>query len=68
MQEIFYRWQLIVNDEDDNKFIDCTIAANADFLVTNDKHFNSLKSLSFPPIKILSIDEFVEVLSTPSRH
>src|SRR5665213_2904064 len=33
---IYYRWQLL-QDADDNKFADCAIAANADYLITNDR-------------------------------
>src|ERR1044072_7355015 len=33
--QIYFRWQLL-SDEDDNKFADCAIAANADYLITND--------------------------------
>src|SRR5690625_2632922 len=35
-----FNWNLIQQDSDDNKFVDCAIAANADFIVTNDNHFN----------------------------
>jgi putative PIN family toxin of toxin-antitoxin system len=61
-QEIFFKWQIIEIDEDDNKFVDCAIAGNVDYLVTNDKHFNVVKSVGFPPVTILNIDEFVELL------
>ena len=60
--EPFYKWQLIENDPDDNKFVDLTIATNADYLVTNDKHFNILKSLDFPPIRVVSLMEFKEII------
>jgi putative PIN family toxin of toxin-antitoxin system len=33
----YYFWRLITKDPDDNKFVDCYVAANADFLVTDDK-------------------------------
>ncbi len=39
-QEVYYRWGLI---EEDNKFDDCAIAGNVDYVVSNDKHFNCLK-------------------------
>lgn len=42
----------------DRKFVDCAFAGNVDFLVTNDKHFNSLKNLDFPKINVLTIQEF----------
>ena len=61
--EIYYKWALISDDEDDNKFADCAVASNADFLVTNDKHFNPLKEITFPQIKIINISEFRKLLS-----
>ena len=35
-----YKWNLISQDADDNKFVDCAIASNSDWIVTNDKHFH----------------------------
>jgi len=61
-QDIFFIWQLIEIDKEDNKFVDCSIAGNVDYLVTNDKHFNIVKSIEFPPITLLNIDEFLELL------
>jgi len=60
-QTIYYHFYLIQNDIDDNKFVDCAVAANSDFLVTNDKHFNVVKNASFPKISIKSIEEFKEI-------
>lgn len=57
-----YRWNLIVSDDDDNKYIDCYIKSNADFIVTNDKHFNILKQTPFPTVRCITIDEFMELL------
>jgi putative PIN family toxin of toxin-antitoxin system len=61
-QDVFFKWQLIEVDKDDNKFVDCSIAGNVDFLVTNDRHFDVLKSLDFPQITVINIDEFIELL------
>lgn len=36
----YYRWNLITIDPDDNKFVDCAIAAGADYIITEDRHFN----------------------------
>ena len=58
----FYKWNLITADLDDNKFVDCALNAGADFIVTNDKHFNVLKTLDFPPIKVVDIDIFKEII------
>lgn len=62
LENPFYKWQLIEADKDDNKFVDCAIASNSDYIVTQDKHFNILKSISFPKVEILTVDEFKKVL------
>ena len=62
-QDVFYKWNLIEADKDDNKFVDCAIAGNADYLVSNDKHFNCLKEIEFPKLSLLTIDEFIELWS-----
>lgn len=59
---IYYNLQLIIADTDDNKFVDCAFAANADFIITNDSHFNVLKTIDFPSIPILRLDEFKDLL------
>lgn len=53
----YFRWNLL-DDEDDNKFVDCAVAGNADFIVSNDRGFNKLKSIGFPPIHLLDYAEF----------
>ncbi len=55
---------LDTNDLDDNKFVDCYIGGNADFLVTNDHHFTILKKLDFPKLAIISIDDFLSLLNS----
>ena len=59
-----YKWNLITADPDDNKFVDCAIAANAKFIVTEDHHFNVLKEIDFPSVDVINIDDFLkEVMS-----
>jgi putative PIN family toxin of toxin-antitoxin system len=58
----YFRLQLIINDADDNKFADCAFAADADFLKTNDKHFDILKTISFPKITTIRLEEFESFL------
>jgi uncharacterized protein len=53
-----YRLALIAVDPDDNKFCDCAIAADADFVVTEDAHFTALKSAGYKPQPITP-DEFI---------
>ena len=56
--DVYYNWLLITADADDNKFVDCAIAANADYIVTNDRHFNVLKDVKFPPVRVINIEQF----------
>ena len=58
----YFKFNLITKDEDDNKFTDCAIAANAYAIITEDKDFNVLKQISFPVIKILKIAELKSLL------
>ena len=58
---IYYRWNLI-KDPDDNKFVDCYIAAGAEYLVSNDAHFSVLKTVNFPKIIVVKLQEFEKVL------
>jgi len=55
---VYYQWNLIKSDSDDNKFVDCAVSANADMIVTQDKHFNVLKKVDFPSVNISSIADF----------
>lgn len=59
---IFYNWQLINADPDDNKFVDCAIASQADYIVTNDKHFDILSQISFPKVDVITIQQFETIL------
>lgn len=59
---IYYRWKLITNDPDDNKYIDCALAANATYVVSDDSDFRVLKRTPFPPLNLLTSDEFLELL------
>ena len=58
----YYKWNLIKADPDDNKFVDCAISANAKFIVTEDHHFNVLKTIPFPSVNVVSIDDFLAEL------
>jgi len=57
IKEYFF-WELIKTDPDDNKFVDCALMANADYIITNDNHFNVLKTIPFPKIEVISLEEF----------
>lgn len=53
----------IFSDPDDNKFVDCAFAANATFIVSEDKHFDVLKKLSFPKIMVVKLKTFLNFLN-----
>jgi len=57
----YFNWNLIENDPDDNKFVDCAVAGNVDYIITNDNHFNILKDFGFPKVQTLKIDQFKEL-------
>ncbi|MFA6979545.1 MAG: putative toxin-antitoxin system toxin component, PIN family [Ignavibacteriaceae bacterium] len=59
---IYFNWNLINEDADDNKFVDCVINSNSHLLVTNDKHFQILKEIRFPKITVINAESFVEQL------
>ncbi|MPR33159.1 putative toxin-antitoxin system toxin component, PIN family [Salmonirosea aquatica] len=59
LQYISFKWDIMQNDPDDNKYVDCALIANADFLVSEDKHFNIFQNIGFPALKIIRIDEFL---------
>ena len=44
-----FRFHLITGDADDNKFADCAIAAEADFIITEDRHFEVMRGSGHKP-------------------
>lgn len=55
--ESSFRFRLIAADAD-NKFADCAIAAEADFIITEDRHFDALFGSGYKPQPI-SPGEFI---------
>lgn len=64
----YFGLHLIDEDHDDDKFVDCAFAANATFIVSNDKHFDVLKDISFPKILVLRLQEFLSLLQTEENN
>ena len=60
----YFHFHLIEKDKDDNKFVDCAVAANARFIVSEDRHFDALKSCDFPKVDVIGIDLFAELLKS----
>ena len=62
MQNTYVHFELLPADSDDNKFVDCAVASDAEYIVTNDKHFNPLKEIPWPKVEIIKIAEFIKQL------
>ena len=57
-----FQFRLIEQDVDDNKFVDCAIVANAEYIVTEDKHFKVLETIDFPKVEVICLDAFLNWL------
>ena len=58
-----WRWHLIEADQDDNKFVDCAIAGQAEYIVSNDSHFRVLRQIPFPYVPLMTLSEFTQDLN-----
>jgi putative PIN family toxin of toxin-antitoxin system len=57
--EPHFQFQVIGIDPDDNAFCDCAIAADADYVITDDRHFAPLAGAGYKPQPISPL-EFIE--------
>lgn len=62
----YFRLGLIKQDEDDNKFVDCAFVSHADFIVTDDSHFDDAAKSPFPSFRIVGLDEFARMFKQKS--
>ena len=64
-QEPYFRFGQVTADPDDNKFVDCAIAAGVDWLVSDDHHILNLvrEPNRFPPVPTCSFEEFKHILN-----
>lgn len=51
----YFKFWLIEADHDDDKFVNCAFAANATYIVSNDKHFDVLERVQFPRLFVLRL-------------
>ena len=58
-----FHFNLITQDPDDNKFVDCAIIANANFIVSDDSHFKALENIPFPKVTVMTLEQFQKELS-----
>ena len=64
----YYHFELITSDPDDNKFVDCAIVASAKYIVTEDHHYDVLKSCSFPKVDVIDLDSFLREVQQLSSY
>ena len=57
-QNSYVHFRLIEQDWDDNKFVDCAIAANAELIVSNDAHFSVLQQIEWPKLLVMNIQAY----------
>ena len=54
-----FRFHVISDDPDDNLFTDCAITADADYVVTDDRHFQPLATAGYR-VRPIGPQEFVD--------
>lgn len=62
----YFRFNLIHKDSTDNKFVDCAISGDVDHIVSDDKHFQILKTIDFPKVNIITLEEFGSFINLKS--
>ena len=55
-----FRFRTITGDADDDAFADCAIVAGADFIITEDHHFDAMRGSGYKPQPI-SPEEFIRL-------
>lgn len=56
---VYFDFNLIQKDPDDNKFVDCAITAGARYIVTEDHHYDVIKWKDFSGIDVIGLDDFL---------
>ncbi len=60
-----YRWTAIAPDPDDDKFVDAAVVGGAEFIVTDDHHFDALLAGRMLQVRPLSPADFLAMLPRP---
>ena len=62
MLDPHFHFGLIEQDPDDNKFVDCALASNAEYIVSEDTHFKCLEQIPFPKLTVIDLEQFLKDL------
>ena len=68
MLQVYYHLRLITADPDDDKFVDCAFKTNAQFIVTEDRHYDVLRQVKYPKINVIDIESILEYLQILTSH
>lgn len=64
---VYFDFNLINEDPDDNKFVDCAITAGARYIVTEDHHYDIIKRHGLPGLDIIGLDDFLKHLHSKEK-
>ena len=67
-KESYFKFHLIIQDPDDNKFVDCALASNAEYIVSEDSHFKCLEHIPFPKLTVIDLETFLKDLNKSSMQ
>ena len=59
---VYFRWNLIVHPNL-SKLVDCYVASNAEYLISQDTQMSVLGSIDLPRVNVVSIEEFAAVIA-----
>ena len=58
LSTVFYNFNLVEGDADDNKFADIYLSSGADILVSNDAKLLTLNKQDYPPVVVMTLADF----------
>ena len=64
----YFRLGLVKIDDDDNKFVDCAFVCQADFIVTDDGHFDDAANSPFPLFRVMGLDDFAIMMRQKNNN
>ena len=66
-QRVSFDFRLVEQDPDDDKFVNAYVAGQADYLVTDDRHFRSVFAARFPVVRVVSAAGFLSIIADNAR-
>ncbi len=68
LSTVFFSFNMVSNDADDNKFADLYLSSNADYIVSNDVKLLAINNSDFPKFQVIKLQEFSEMLSANKNN